>query len=460
MTAAADGPLDLLATPGARVAVWALGALVTLVMARELRRVPRRLVVLMATAFLDMVGLFLVLPLLPFYVQQFAGDGITLPWLGRLGVGALTGMVVSAYTVAQLLSAPWWGRLSDRVGRRPVLMIALGAAALAFLILAAADSLWLLLLSRLVQGAGGGTVAVVQAYVADTIEPAQRTRALGWLSAATNLGVALGPALGAVLVDVGHLDLWPGAATVRLGAATPGLGAALLCLLNLWFAATWLRESRAAPAGPRTTAPLSARGAAWQVLTRVREPASRLIWIYGIAIGSFQGISAVLALFLHARWAVTEQTIGYVFLYIGAISVLARVLLLGPLVDRLGEARLARAGIVTLAAGLAGMALAGSLPGLALAVALLPLGTSFTFPCVTALLSGRVAAADRGLYLGLQQTFGGASRLLAPLAYGWAYDALGRTVPFHLAALLVLSTLAFTAGLQPPAAPPPAEPAR
>jgi MFS family permease len=455
----ADDPLDLLATPGARATAWALGALVSLVLARELGRVPRRLLVLMATAFLDMVGLFLVLPLLPFYVQQFAGDGIALPWFGTVGTGALTGLVISAYTLAQLLSAPLWGRLSDRVGRRPVLLIALGASAVAFVILAAADSLWLLLLARVVQGAGGGTVAVIQAYVADTVVPAQRTRALGWLSAATNLGVALGPALGALLVDLGAVDLAPGAATWRLGATAPGLGAAVLCLCNLWFAAAWLRESHKAPSQPGTAPPLSTRGAAWRVVTHVREPASRLIWIYGIAIGSFQGISAVLALFLHARFAVTAQTIGYVFLYIGAISVLARVLWLGPLVDRLGEARLARAGIVTLALGLSGLALAGSLPTLALALALLPLGTSFTFPCVTALLSRSVAAADRGLYLGLQQTFGGTSRLAAPLVYGWAFDALGHAVPFHVAAALVLSTALLATGLSGPAVPRPPGPA-
>lgn len=440
MIAAGADELAALDSPTARTVIWAAGALLVLVLGRELRLVPRRLLVLMATAFLDMVGLFLVLPVLPFYVQRFAGSGLDVPLLGTIGVGALTGLVTSAFTVAQLLSAPLWGRLSDSIGRRPVLQISLAASAIAFTIFAFADSLWLLLLSRLVQGAGGGTVGVIQAYVADTVEPVQRTRALGWLSSATNLGVALGPALSTVLIGLGDADLLPGAASWSMGAAAPGLGAALLCIANLVLTTLWLPESRATDAGAPRTARLSTRHAAWHVLTRVREVAPRLIWIYGIAIGSFQGISAVLALFLHRRLGVGESSIGYVFMYIGAISVLARVLLLGPAVDRLGEARLARNGITLLAAGLLALAFVDSLGELALAVALLPLGTAFTFPCVTALLSHTVADRDRGLYLGLQQTFGGVSRLCAPLLYGWAFDALGEAVPFQIAAVLVLST--------------------
>jgi MFS family permease len=438
------GPLDSTAVD---IVVGVVGVLLVLTLGRELPRVPKQLLALMASAFVDMIGLFLILPLLPFYVRDMAGDGLGLPVFGTVGVGALTGLVVSSYTGAQLLCAPLWGRLSDRVGRRPVLLVSLFASAAGFVILGLADSLWLLLLSRVVQGAGGGTVGVVQAYVADSVEPAQRTRALGWLSAATNLGVALGPYLGAQLVKLGKVDLLPGDATLQLGATAPGLGAAALCLLNAIFVWRYVRESRQRPATPRVDRPISTLRAAARVVTRMREPSSRLILVYGIAIGSFQVISAVLALFLDERFRIDEETIGYVFMYIGAISVFARVLLLGRLVDRLGEARLSRFGIVTLSAGLLGIAAAGSLPTLALAVALLPLGAAFTFPAVTSMLSHTVADADRGLYMGLQQSFGGTSRLIAPLVYGWAFDALGSSVPFEFASLLVLSTLALALGL-------------
>lgn len=443
----AEDALAPLASPAGRAAIWGIGVLLVLVIGRELRRVPTRLLALMVSAFVDMVGLFLVLPLVPFYVKAFAGDGLELPLLGTLGYGVLSGLVTSAYTVAQMLSAPLWGRLSDRVGRRPVLMIAVAASAVGFGILAFADSLGLILLSRVVQGAGGGTVGVIQAYVADTVEPHERTRALGWLSAATNLGVALGPAISTLLVSLGGQDLWPGDGALHLGATAPGLGAALLCLANLVYIHVALRESKQPHAAPRTTPPVSTRAAAWQAVTRIREPASRLLWIYGIAIGASQGIGSVLPFFLEGRLGVGEHSIGYVFMYIGAISMLTRVLLLGRCVDRLGEARLAQGGILLLATGLFALSFVSSLGDLALAVALLPLGTSFTFPCISALLSQTVHGDDRGMYLGLQQTFGSASRLCAPLLYGWAYDSLGHASPFRIAAVLVLSTLALALGL-------------
>ncbi|MEZ5966893.1 MAG: MFS transporter [Planctomycetota bacterium] len=435
-----------LQTPTVRVVLVAIGVSLAWVLAREITRIPAKLLVLMGAAFLDMVGLLMIVPLLPFYVKKLAGDGV--PLFGTtLGVGTIAGFVVSAFTVAQLLSAPVWGRFSDRHGRRPALLIALGASAVAYLIFGFAHTLSLLLLSRLVQGAGGGTVGVIQAYVADATAPEHRARALGWLSAATNLGVALGPVLGSASVWLGDVDVLPGPATWKMGDAAPGIVAASLCLLNMAFAARYLRESheaRSVPGSQRT----SPRHAAWRVLAHPVEPASRLIWTYAVAIGAFQGISAVLALFLNERFAITEETIGYFYMYIGAISVYARVLLLGRMVDRLGEVRLARLGTLILAAGVAGMPLAGSLPTLAIAVAMIPLGTAFTFPCVTALLSRVIAPGDRGLYMGLQQTFGGLARASAPLFYGWAFDHLGIGVPFWCSAGLVLATLSFGVGLE------------
>jgi MFS family permease len=144
---------------------------------------------------------------------------------------------------------------------------------------------------------------------------------------------------------------------------------------------------------------------------------------------------------------VTEQTISYFFVYIGSISVFTRVLLLGKAVDRFGEARLSRFGVVLLAVGLGGMPLANSLAVLALAVAFIPLGTAFTFPCVTALLSRVISSRERGLYMGVQQTFGGVARIVAPLFYGWAFDNLGVAVPFYFSAAFVLATILLGFGL-------------
>ncbi|HEX9166909.1 MAG TPA: MFS transporter, partial [Gemmatimonadales bacterium] len=170
----------------------------------------RRLAVLIAASGIDMIGFAMVFPLLPLYARDLNATPEEI------------GVLLAAYSVAQLLMAPIWGRVSDRYGRRPALLIGLSAAAAAYLVFAFADSFWLLLLSRLVQGAGGGTTAVAQAYVADTIQPSDRARALGWLSAASSLGVAIGPVFGSTAAH------W--------GQAGPGLIAAGLCFVNVAFA--------------------------------------------------------------------------------------------------------------------------------------------------------------------------------------------------------------------------------
>lgn len=429
-------------SPVIRVLLVAIGIGLLYVLWREVRKIPPKLLTLMATAFIDMVGLLMIIPLLPFYVKSLGGDGIN--FLGfHLGIGFITALIIAAYTVAQLLSAPLWGKFSDRVGRRPTLIIALSAAGIAYLIFGFADSLILLFLSRVVQGAGGGTVGVIQAYVADTTEPKDRARALGWLSATTNLGVALGPVLGSFAIVLGKRDLMPGPATLELGHAAPGVLAAALCLINIIFAAKYLTESRDASEHVLLEGEVrrSSREAIWRVISHSRETSSRLIWIYAIAMGAYQGSFSVLALFLNVRFQVTEHTIGYFFMYIGSISVFTRVLLLGRMVDWLGEARLSRLGLLLLAAGVVGMPLAGNLWMLGIAVALIPLGTAFTFPCVTALLSRVISPRERGLYMGMQQTYGGVSRAIAPLFFGWAFDRLGVSSPYFFASAFIVATL-------------------
>jgi MFS family permease len=434
-------------SPVVWVLLGAIAIALLYVLWREVRKIPAKLFTLMATAFVDMVGLLMIVPLLPFYIKELSESGIGIFGL-HFGTGSITGFIIASFTIAQLLSAPLWGRFSDRVGRRPTLLIALGAAGIAYLIFGFAHSLVLLFLSRLVQGAGGGTVGVIQAYVADSTDPKDRARALGWLSATTNLGVALGPVLGSFALWIGKHDLMPGAGTLVVGRAAPGIMAAGLCLLNMIFAWRYLTESRDLTEQPKEghIRP-TAREAIWRVISHSGEPASRLILIYAISIGAFQGSFSVLALFLNARFQVTAQTIGYFFMYIGSISVFARVLLLGRAVDWLGEARLSRLGLVLLAAGVLGMPLASNLAMLAVAVALIPLGTAFTFPCVTALLSRVVAPGDRGLYMGMQQTYGGVARVIAPQFFGWAFDSIGVSSPYFFSSAIILATLLLGFGL-------------
>jgi MFS family permease len=376
----------------------------------------RKLLVLIITAFVDMVGLLMVLPLMPFYARD-------------LGAGSLmvTVMVVS-FTAAQLLSAPLWGRFSDRYGRRPALLVGLGAAAVAYVVFAFADSLWLLLLSRIVQGLGGGTVGVIQAYVADSTEPQNRAKALGWLSAATNLGVALGPPLGSLALLGGR----PG----------PGLMAAGLCIVNMGFAWRYLTESRDMEDARDTTKKIrSSREVILRVVTHAKETAPRLIWIYAITMGAFSAITAILPLFLADQFGIGEKNVWIFFTYIGLISVVTRAAFLGRMVDYFGEAKLSRVGLLLLATGLAAYPFVHNYVLLAIVVALVPLGTAFTFPCVTSLLSRVISSSERGLYMGVQQTFGGLSRVVIPLWAGISYDQFGRSIPFLTSAALVMFSL-------------------
>src|SRR6185436_221601 len=226
-------------SPVVRIVLGVIAIGLLYILWREVRKIPAKLLTLMATAFIDMVGVLMIFPLLPFYVKKFGENGINI-FGAHIGIGIITGVTIASFTVAQLVSAPLWGRFSDRVGRRPTLLIALTATGIAFLIFGFANSLWLLLLSRIVQGAGGGTVGVIQAYVADSTAPQDRARALGWLSATTNLGVALGPVLGSFAITLGKRDLLPGPGTLHMGHAAPGLLAAALCIVNMIFASRYL----------------------------------------------------------------------------------------------------------------------------------------------------------------------------------------------------------------------------
>jgi MFS family permease len=303
-------------------------------------------------------------------------------------------------------------------------------------IFAYASTLWLLLLSRVVQGLGGGTIGVVQAYVADASDPKDRAKSLGWLSAATSFGAVVGPAIGSALIH------W--------GRHAPGIASAIFCVLISIFAGIYLRESRkeSLSSGEHGILAETGRGAVWSVISRPREPAQRLIWIYAIAIGAFYGTAPTLPLILAHRLPITEANVGFFVMYLGGMGVFVRAGLLGRMIEWLGEARLTRLGLVLLAAGLALIAAVHSYGTLLVALTLMPLGTAFVFPCVTAMLSRVVPARNRGLYMGVQHTFGGVSRVLFPLAAGVAMDHLGLGFPFVIAGVLVLSALLLTTSME------------
>jgi MFS family permease len=374
-----------------------------------------KLWVLMAAAFVDMLGFAMVFPLLPFYAQDLGASPFTI------------GVLISSFSIAQLATAPIWGRVSDRYGRRPVLLIGLAAAGFAYIVFGLANTLWLLLLSRTVQGAGGGTTGVVQAYIGDSTEPGARARGLGWLSASTSAGVMIGPAIGSLAAHLGH--------------AAPGFVAATLCFLNVLFAWRYLPESRPKLGAPKRRI----RTALWHVLRHPGAPQPRLIWIYATGMGAFTAMSAVVALYLNARFQVTAKTIGYVFVYIGALAVIMRALVLGWAVDRLGETRVMRIGAVVFGVGLALYTLPRSIWMMALVLPLVPIGQALLFPSVTALSSHRTDPKELGQMMGVQQAFGGAARVVGPLWSTWVFQRFGPSDPFLVAAviMLVVTLLAF-----------------
>ena len=386
----------------------------------------RRLAVLIAVNFVDMVGFMIVLPLLPFYALDLQASP------------EIIGLLIAAFSIAQLVAAPFWGRVSDRYGRRPALLIGLTASAIAYVVFGFAESLWLLFLSRLVQGAGGGTTGVAQAYVADTMAPRERAKALGWLSAATSAGVAFGPVIGSF--------------AAHLGRAAPGLVAAALCLLNVAFAWRWLPESRLREAGaPPPRRPLW--HPAWTALRHPGTPLSRLLWIYGIGMVAFASQTSVLALYLGAEFGLDERSIGPIFTYIGTLSFVMRSVLLGPIVDRLGELWTMRLGTVLLALGLWLYPTPESLWAFAAVIPLVPIGTALLFPSTTSLMSRQSDPRELGTTMGVAQTFAGLARVAAPLLATMAFQRIGHGAPFYLAGacVAVVGLLAFQMQIGPSA---------
>ena len=390
----------------------------------------RRLSVLMAVCFVDMLGLMLVAPLMPFYATRMNAPEWMVGWL------------ISAFAVAQLISSPVWGKFSDRYGRRPAMLIGLAGSAIAYVVFGFATTLAMLFASRLVQGLGGGTTGVAQAYVADTMAPGERAKALGWISAATSAGVLIGPVIGSIARG--------------FGTEVPGLVAAALMLICVLFAWRWLPESRVrhthTPSGQQLPPDRSIKQALWEIVERPSDPAHRVIWIYVVGMLALNVVIGVMALYFKDVYQVTEQTIGYFFTIFGVVGVLMRVWLVGWFNQRYGEIRTMQVGTVSLFLGLALMPLPAALlpPGVAIVVfilflTLVPVGTALLFPASTSLVSQRVPRHELGLVMGAQQTLRGIVSIVGPVGATLVFDKLGHGVPFIIAAgvVAVAARLAF-----------------
>lgn len=379
----------------------------------------KRLWVLIAVCFVDMIGLMIVAPLLAPFARRFgAADWVV-------------GLLFSSFAIAQLLSSPIWGRVSDRYGRRPALLVGLAGSMFAYLIFGFANSLWLLFVCRLVQGMGGGTTGVAQAYVADTMEPAERAKALGWLSAATSAGVSIGAVIGAL--------------ASHFGAAAPGLVAASLVLLNMVFAWKWLPESRT----PVTTSsggyvPPNSRPilhALWEVVRHPGRPVSQMIWIYAVGMLALNSVIGVMSLYLIDTFGFTDKNLGYVFTVFSVVGVILRIGPVGWVNGRIGEVRTLRLGALLMVLGLTLLPLPKVFPVFVVALLLVPAGTAFLFPATTSLVSQRTERHELGLTMGVQQTFRGIMAIIGPIGATLVYQALGHGVPFWIAAVVVAVAL-------------------
>jgi MFS family permease len=375
----------------------------------------------MLTVFVDMMGFLIVLPLLPFYAERLGADPTK--------IGAL----VAVFALAQLAMAPLWGRLSDRYGRRPMIIAGLAISAISYILFEGASTVWLLFASRIVQGAGAGTNGVVQAYLSDTVPPERRSQALGWLTAAASAGVMLGPAIASLAATIGTVG--------------PGYLAAGLCLFNLLFAWRNLPEPKVdrKPHAQKSSGLGPTRRAFLDVVRHPRGRISSLIWIYAIGMMAFMAMNGILALYLGRSFGVDVTTIGWFYTYVGGLSLIMRSLVLGPAVKRFGEVRLLRIGALTIGAGMLMLPLATSIWQLAVAAAFVPIGTAFLFPASTSLLSQRAAAGETGSILGVQQSVGGIARMVGPLWAGVVFQHIGIRGPFWISAGLMLFAFFFAA---------------
>jgi MFS transporter, DHA1 family, tetracycline resistance protein len=383
----------------------------------RLRRVPRSsLGILFVTVFIDLVGFGIVIPLLPLYAEQF-------------GAGALTvTALVAVYSLMQFLFAPWWGQLSDRVGRRPVLLVGLFGSAASYLLFGLAGSLATLFVARMLAGVAGANVGVAQAYVADVTLPADRARGMGLIGAAFGLGFIFGPVIGGLLAPY--------------GAGTPFLAAAGLALVNGLVALRALPESKPAMGGTRVIqAGIAAR---WRTLVQLGR-SRRLVWslftAFLLLTLAFAALEATLSIWAARRWDFSPSEVAYLFAYLGVLVTLVQGGLVGRLARRFGERPLALAGMVAFALGLAGIAISPTLPALAVALALLAVGQGLAGPALSALISRAASAEDQGRVLGISQSLSALGRVIGPLWGGFAYARIGIGAPYLSGAAIVMLAL-------------------
>lgn len=367
------------------------------------RRIPRGFWTLWMAVAIDLLGFGIIIPLLPLYAEQFDAS--------PFAIGAL----FASYSLAQFVFSPVWGRVSDRVGRRPILLVTIAGSALGSLILGLAGSLAVLFVGRIIDGVSGASVAVARASVADIAEPDQRPRLMGLLGAAFGVGFVIGPVIGA--------------SAALVGPSVPFLVSAALSAIN--FAVAWVRlpetqRDEAATAKPRLR----------DVPSQVRS----LVLLTFVAIVAFSAFEATFALLADRRLGLSDSSVALVFAGVGVVLVVTQGGLVGPITERLGEAGTMRLGLGLNVIGFTALALSSAavllLPGLAV----LAVGQGLLTPTLSSAVAGAVDESTVGVALGVQQSMGGLARVIGPLLGGVLFG-IGVGVPYGVTALITATAV-------------------
>ncbi len=378
----------------------------------------RRLATIFVIVFVDLLGFSLILPLLPYYAESFGANAF------------VTGLLVASYAVAQLIGAPVLGRLSDRMGRRPVLLISIFGTLVGFLLLGFAGALWVLFVSRIIDGLTGGNISVAQAYISDVTEQKDRARAFGLIGAAFGLGFIIGPAVGGALSVYGY--------------GVPAFAAAALSFVNLFavfiFLPESLTEERRAALATQQRAPFTL-GALWRALNRPRVgPLLHTRFFFSLAFATFQSI---FALYAQYRLGLTAQMTGLVLAYVGVLSVLVQGFAIGRLTARFSESQLIFSGSIIMALSLAAWAIAPNLQVLLVIMAPLSFAGGTLNTVLSSALTKAVYPEEIGGTLGLSASVESLTRVIAPSTGGFLLQALGTWAPGVFSALVMVWVITY-----------------
>lgn len=388
---------------------------------------PSALAPLFLVVFIGLMGFGVVLPVFPFWGRALGAEP------------ALVTVMLGAYSLGQFLGAPLWGRLSDRIGRRPALLLSLAGSALAFLWMAAARDIWTLGAARLLGGIMAGNIAIAFAYVGDVTDPASRPRAMGLLGAAFGLGFIFGPAIGGLVAGTSPTT----ADFARVALVAAGVTAA--GLLAVWFAVAESLPAdrrREVAAGPSPSAP---------ALLRARPVVLLLMLVALLVIGAAAMMETTFAMFAGDVLSWSPREVGLSFGLIGTISAALQALAAAPLARRFGSHRVARLGILAYAAGLLALGLADTAATTLGALAVTSAGVGLFTPAFQTLVADMTTDSDRGLVNGLTQGASAMGRILGPAVSGSIYQGFGPASPFLAGAglMLVALAVALRAGLKP-----------